>query len=166
MYRVKKNALHHLKTGHCSSWCCEKHLTFSQHSVTHAFMTLKTNSKPFPKVHNSTSVSKGCSFSCFGRSVFIARDAKEENRSYIHQHQQRWIARWATRADVSRKCAVRGWSIKTFLDKLAATVLWERFSRWRKTDQIITGCTESVSTQWRSLKPPTHQVVRAVSEVS
>lgn len=117
-------------------------------------------------MHNSTSVSKGCSFLRFGRSVFVARDAKEENSSYIQTATALDCTplRRATTADVSRKCAAQrvGEASKHFFGKLAAVELWERFSRWRKTDQIITGYAESVSTQQRSLKPPTDRVVLAV----
>lgn len=97
--------------------------------------------------------------SCVLAAVSLLHVMQRRKIEVFFKHQQRWIARlYKERLEQmfpeSAQCV--GEASKHFFGKLAATVLWERFSRWRKTDKIITGYTESVSTQQWGLKTPTH----------
>lgn len=174
-FENEKNALHHtsifsskLKVVTHPGAPSLLQFNFSQHRVTplytHTFMT----SKKFLN-HSQTCTTltpfQRDAHSCVLVAVSSLHVMQRRKIEVLFKHQQRWIARLYKEQleqmfPESERCV--GEASKHFFGKLAATVLWERFCRCRKTDQIITGYTESVSNQQRSLKPPTHRVVLAV----
>lgn len=103
--------------------------------------------------------------SCVSAAVCLLHVMQMGKTEVIFKDQQRWIARlYKERLEQmfpeSARCV--GEASKHFLANWLQRYYGTHFLVGGKTDQIITGYAESVSTQQQSMKPPTQRVVLAV----